>query len=122
MVPALPEVLERQKPPPELTDEEVEVWVGIVGSEPADWFALGTVPVLAQYVRHVVQARRVAELIERATGDRNLSITDYARLLDMQRQESGSLGMLATKMRISQQSTINQRGNRPVEARKPWQG
>src|SRR5262245_39985617 len=123
MVPVLPEPFERVKPPPELTDEEVEVWVKVVAGEAPDWFGEGTVPLLAQYCRHVVSAKRVAELIERATGDKNLSIMDYERLLGLQARESRVLASLASRMRIAQQATINHNGNkRPVEARKPWQG
>ena len=116
------EVVNRQKPPHDLTDEEVEVWSAVVNAEPADWFSPSTRPILAQYCRHVVHARRVAELIERATSDPSLAIEDYDRLLKMQERESRAIASLATKMRISQQSTTNHRGNkRPSSARKPWE-
>src|SRR4051794_40539428 len=105
------EIVERQRPPHDLSDEETEIWAAVVNTEPADWFSPSTVPLLAQYCRHVVQSRRVAELIERATGDRELSIVDYDRLLKMQERESRAVATLATKMRISQQSTTNHRGN-----------
>jgi hypothetical protein len=40
----------------------------------------------------------------------------------MQERESRAIAMLATKMRIAQQSTTNHRGNkRPSAARKPWE-
>lgn len=116
------ERVERQKPPHDLTDEEIEVWSAVVSTEPADWFSPSTVPLLAQYCRHVVHARRIAELIERATGDKDLAVTDYDRLLKMQERESRAIASLATKMRISQQATTNHRGNkRPSAARKPWE-
>lgn len=117
------QIVERQKPPHDLTDEEVEVWHAVVSTVPADWFDKGTAPLLTQYCRHVVQARRLAELIEKATSDTELQITDYDRLLKMQQRESAALASLATKMRISQQSTTNHRGNKqtPTE-RKPWEG
>lgn len=123
------EKIERQRPPHDLTDEEVEVWAAVVGTEPADWFSPSTAPILAQYARHVVGARRIAELIERATGDIDpktrqptLTVADYDRLLKMQERESRAIASLATKMRISQQSTTNHRGNkRPSAAKKPWE-
>jgi hypothetical protein len=116
--------VERQRPPHELTDEEVEVWASVVACEPADWFSASTRPLLAQYCRHVVQARRVAELIERATGDPNLDVRDYQRLLHMQDVESKAIMLLATKMRLCQQSTTNHRGNpkRQSTAKNPWEG
>ena len=117
------EICERQRAPHDLTDEETEVWAAIVGAEPADWFSPSNTPVLAQLCRHVVHARRIAELLERATSDAGLSIVDYDRLLHMQERESRMIATLATKMRLCQQSTTNHRGNkRPnVTTRKPWE-
>lgn len=117
------EIVERQKPPHDLSDEEVEIWHAVVSSVAADWFTRGTTPLLSQYCRHAVQARRLAELIEKATSDPELEIKDYDRLLKMQQRESAAISMLATKMRISQQSTTNHRGNKNTQAgRKPWEG
>lgn len=114
--------VERQRPPHDLTDEEVVVWVSVTESQPADWFSPSTVPLLAQYCRHAIHARRVAELIERATSDPDLAVSDYDRLLKMQERESRAIASMATKMRISQQSVTNHRGNsKPGAARKPWE-
>lgn len=122
MSPQSVQVVERLRPTHDLTDEEVEVWVGVVGAEPADWFSPTNAPLLGQYCRHVVQARRVAELLEKATGDKDLSVEDYDRLLKMQDRESRAIASLATKMRLAQQSTTNHRGNkRPRPLRRPWQ-
>ena len=117
------EIVQRQRPPYDLTDEEVVVWASVVESEPADWFSPSTVPLLAQYCRHVVQARRIAELIEKATGDPDLALSAYDRLLKIQQRESAIIKSLATSMRISQQATTNHRGNKkPSASRKPWEG
>lgn len=91
--------------------------------EAADWFSPSTAPLLAQYCRHIVSARRIAELIEKATSDPELSVKDYDRLLKIQQRESAIIRSLATTMRISQQATTNHRGNKkPNAARKPWEG
>ena len=118
------EKCERQRTPHDLNDEETEVWVAVVNDHPADWFSPSTVPILTAYCRHVIQARRVGELIEKGTSDPALSIKDYDRLLHMQQRESLTIATLATKMRISQQSTTNHRGNKTVSSapRKPWEG
>lgn len=117
------QIVERQKPSHDLNDEETEVWHAVVSSVPADWFDASTAPLLTQYCRHVVQARRLAELIEKATSDTELSITDYDRLLKMQQRESGAMCSLAVKMKISQSAILNQRGNKKTQAgRKPWEG
>src|SRR5512139_3057838 len=119
------DIVERQKAPHDLTDEETEVWAAIVAAEPADWFTISTRPILGQYCRHVVAARRVAELIERAGSDKNTSVADYDRLLGMQERESRTLTILATKMRLTQQSITNHRGSRKMGtgtlAKKPWE-
>lgn len=117
------QIVDRQKPPHDLTDEETEIWAAVVNCEPADWFKPSTVPLLAQYCRHVIHARRIGELIEQATSDPELSIKDYDRLLKMQERESRAMSSLATKMRISQQATTNHRGNKNQNpTRKPWEG
>ena len=110
------------KPPHDLTGQEAEVWVAVINAEPADHFSASTAPLLAQYCRHVISSRRVAELIERMVGG-ELSIRDYNELLHMQERESRVIATLATKMRISQQSTTNHRGNKnkPTQARKLWE-
>lgn len=117
------EVVERPHCPHDLSDEESEVWFAVVNRLPADWFPTETHPILTQYCRHSVQARRVAELIEKATGDPELSVVDYDRLLKMQERESRAIASLATKLRISQQATTNHRGNKKqISPRKPWEG
>lgn len=115
--------VDRLRPPHQLTDEETEVWFGVVNSEPADWFSPSTAPLLAQFCRHVVQSNRIAGLIEQATSDKNLLIEDYDRLLKMADRETKAILLTATKMRISQQSTTNHRGNKkPNAIRRPWEG
>jgi len=123
------QVIARPICPHDLGDEESEVWFAVVNRLPADWFPAETLPLLVQYCRQVVQARRIAELIEKATGDvdedgkSTLSIKDYDRLLKMQDRESRGISSLATKMRISQQATTNHRGNAKGEitGKKPWE-
>lgn len=117
--------VERQTPPHELNEEEVEVWFTVVNSMPADWFTPPTVPLLAQYCRHAIQAKRVAELIKKATADKNLLVADYNRLLQMQDRESRALSALGTKMRITQKSMISEAGKKTTPhtaSHKPWQG
>lgn len=116
------QVVPRQAAPHDLNDEETEVWVRVIGVHPADWFDASNSPLLVQYCRHVVHARRLAELIEKAMSDKDTSVVDYDRLLKMQDRESKAIAGLATKMRISQQSTTNHRGNKKTSSgRKLWE-
>lgn len=118
------ETIRRPEPAVELTDEEAEVWRVVVNRLPADWFPAETLPLLGQYCRHAVAGRRVAQLIEGMQSDaEGFSIKDYDRLLKMQERESRCLASLATKMRISQQTTYDKsRKKGSVTPKKPWEG
>jgi hypothetical protein len=107
--------MDRPRAPHDLTDEETEFWAAIVDSLPADWFTPSTLPLLTQYCRHSVQSRKIAELIERASSSPDLELADYDRLLKMQQRESAALASLATKMRISQQSTYDKSKKKPAQ-------
>lgn len=108
--------LERPTAPHDLTDEETEIWAGVVESLPIDWFGPATIPLLVQYCRHAVQARRLGQLIEKATGKKTLMLGDYNQLLKMQHRESMALAALATKMRLSQQSTYDKSKKKPTQS------
>jgi hypothetical protein len=116
------ETIERPRPPSELNDEQSFEWNAVVNRLPADWFGRETQGLLAQYCRHVVAARRVASLIASAEADPECSIKDYDRLLKMQEREGRAISSLATKMRLSQQTTYDKSRKKPTSARKPWEG
>ena len=88
-----------------------------------DWFTSATVPLLAQLARHIVQARRIAEIIERTVGKQETELGYYVELLKQQRAESQAIATLATKLRLTPQSRRTDRGNaRPPEGqRPPWE-
>ncbi len=115
------ETINRLSPPPELTKEQAAEWLQVVNRLPADWFGRETQGLLAQYCRHIVAARRVADLIGAAEADEECSIKDYDRLLKMQEREGRAISSLATKMRISQQATYDKSKKKPAQARKPWE-
>lgn len=100
-------VIERPRPPRDLSDEELEVWRGIVDQELPDWFTNATLPLLSQYCRHVIHAKRVAELIEHtiSTSDTMPWMEEYDSLLKIQERETRAMVLLATTMRLSQQSS-----------------
>jgi hypothetical protein len=116
------EAYERPRPPSELSDEQAIEWVAVVNRLPADWFGRETEALLAQYCRHVIAARRVAVLVAQAESDSACDLKDYDRLLKMQEREGRAITSLATKMRISQQSTYDQSKKKPAQARKLWEG
>lgn len=116
------ETIRRPEPPDELTDEQAEEWRAVVNRLSAEWFPRETHGMLAQYCRHVVAARRVAQLVALAERENEFDVREYERLLRMQEREGRAISSLATRMRISQQATVRaERARKPSQARKPWQ-
>jgi hypothetical protein len=116
------EITRRPDPPNELSDEQAAEWRAIVNRMPATWFSRETQPLLAQYCRHIVAARRVHQLVTALEADEDLDFKAWADALKLQQRESSILCSLATKMRISQQSTYDKgkaKGG-SAAARKPW--
>ena len=76
---------------------------------------------MAQYCRHVVAARHVAQLVARMEDGDDIDIEAYDRLLKMQEREGRALSSLATRMRMTQHSTYDaKKGKGKVTAKKPW--
>lgn len=113
--------LERPDAPYDLTDEQSEEWWAVVNSLPADWFPRETHGVLAQYCRHIVASRRVAQLVAACESSPDLDLAEYDQLLKMQEREGRALSSLATRLRITQQATVDKRTIKPKSVKKPWQ-
>jgi hypothetical protein len=104
-------------PPAELTIEQAEVWRATVEAMRADWFGRETWPLLSQFCRHVVIARRVAKLIDGTNATIRLNM-----LLAMQVRESAAIATLSTRMRLRQESPRDAKTTRRVaHVRKPWE-
>src|SRR3990167_5634469 len=114
--------IRRPEPPSELTDEQAQEWRAVVNRLPAEWFPREPHGLLVQYCRHVVAARRVAQLIAAAEGSENFDTEEYDRLLKMQEREGRAISSLATRMRMSQHSTYDKKKSKPIRgAKKPWE-
>ena len=114
------ETVRRPDPPPELTDEQAIEWRAIINRLPADWFPRETHGMLAAYCRHVVTARRVADLVRSIEQSEELDVGEYDRALRMQEREGRAISSLATRMRISQHSTYDKSKKKPPAAKRPW--
>jgi hypothetical protein len=114
--------IQRPDPPDELTEEQARVWYAVTESLPAEWFGRETHDILAQYCRHVVAARRVAQLIAQLELAEAFDIGEYDTLLKMQEREGRALSSLATRMRLTQQTTYDKSKAKGRSAtRKPWE-
>ncbi len=110
----------RPDAPYDLTDEESAEWWAVVNRMPAEWFPRETHGMLAQYCRHVVVSNKLAQLRHKLEVSKNFSLHEYDLLLKMQERESRIIASLATKMRISQQSTYDQSKKKPITLGRPW--
>ena len=115
---------DRPEPPPDLTPEQRLEWISVVNSLRADWFPVETHQILAQYCKHSVAAKHIAELIRDLESREQIDVVEYDRLLKMQERESRILVSLATKMRITQQATYHpetqtKKGQSKVKS--PWE-
>jgi len=121
-MPARVETVQRPDAPYDLTDEQSQEWWAVVNRMPADWFPRETHGMLSQYCRHVVAARRVAEVVRTVEAAQSFDVVAYDRALKMQEREGRAISSLATRMRISQQTTYDPKRKKPLEMRKPWEG
>ena len=113
--------LQRPDAPYDLTDEQAEEWWAVVNRMPADWFPRETHALLAQFCRHVVSSRHVAQLIAKAEKAKTLDIDHYNKLLAMQEREGRALSSLATRMRLSQQGTYDVKKTKgAIVTENPW--
>jgi hypothetical protein len=115
------QVMARPDAPYDLTDEQADEWRSVVDRLPADWFPRETWPILTQYCRHVVTARRVAQLIDAEMKSPEFDVGRYSDLLKMAQRESQVIASLATKMRLSQQATYDKSKKKPTAAKRPWE-
>ena len=116
------EVVRRPDAPYDLTDEQTDEWRAIVSRMPADWFPRETHPVLAQLCRHIVNARRVSQLIDAELKAEQLNLKMFDDLSRMQARESGAIASLSTKLRLTQQATVRaESARKPTLVPKPWE-
>lgn len=115
------EVVKRPEPPRGLGRQGSDCFRRVVADKPADWFSDSNLDMLVQYCRHVVAADRASQIIANIESQDELDLDELDKAYKMQERQSQRIESLATKMRISPQSTTNHRGNQranPIE--NPW--
>jgi len=112
--------IERPSPPDGLTDEQSIEWRAVVDRMPGEWFPPETHGMLAQFCRHVVSARHVAELTEKLLSSDAFDLETYNKLLIMQEREGRALSSLATRMRITNQTRFSKDKKTGPMGPKPW--
>jgi hypothetical protein len=107
----------RLQPPSELTPSQANEFRKIVESMPSDWFSPGHLAMLTQLSRHVNIANLIAQAIEN-TKD----VDEFARLAQLQIEETKSIGLLMTKLRLTPRSMNPSRtsAKRLLTVETPW--
>lgn len=110
----------RPDPPLDLTAEQSNEWRAVVASLPADWFRRETHALLSNYCRHAIASKRIAQMIDEYESGEEFDVDTYDKLLRMLQRESASMSSLATRMRMSQQSSYDVKTKKKVNTKKPW--
>jgi phage terminase small subunit len=112
----------RPEPPKGLTSQQAKHWREIVARMPANWFLTEALPILEAYCVQITRQRHLAAKINKLeqAGD-----SDDKQYLTMLRKENAgvrALAILATKLRLTPQSTTNKAKQKPVvPMRNPWE-
>lgn len=110
--------------PRDLSADERVLWRAVVASKPAEWFGPDSAPILKEYVRASVTCDLLDEKVkgEMLTGEVGVVKT----LLDMRDKESKRSALLATKLRLTQQSRYTPQAaataDKHASGKRPWQG
>jgi len=110
--------IHRPEPPDRLHADAKEIWRQAVGRLPPDWFPAETLPMLEIYCVHVVLHRRLSGMALK-NGIPGEDVRSIAKQLA---EEADLIANLATKMRLTQQSTHDRKKSKgkikaePVEA------
>jgi hypothetical protein len=112
--------LPRPDAPYELDDEETIVWRDVVEAMPADHFIAANFPILTQYCRHVVEARRIEKMIKEyrdlrktKAGRAEFSYSIFFGLQEAKLSQSRMVFTLARAMRLTQQANFRQNRRLP---------
>jgi hypothetical protein len=116
-------IVERAKPPVELTDEQANEWRAIVNVHAADRFPRETHAMLVAHCRHVVAQRRIGQLIaECECAEGAFDAEHYDRLLKMQERESRCLASLAVRLGFAYSTAYEKRPAKGQgSTKKPWE-
>jgi hypothetical protein len=113
--------------PYELDDEETIAWRDVVEAMPADHFIPANYHLLTQYCRHVVEARRMEQIIKEyrdlrktKAGRAEFNFSTFFALQEAKLSQSRMVFTLSRAMRLTQQANFRQ--NRRLPKPKPATG
>lgn len=118
---AVSAVPQRPEPFAYLTKEQKDIWRRITEGLPVDWFRPETLDLLARYCEGMANSRKLQRMLEALPDD--APIADIERIMRLKEKCDARLVTLATKMRLSQQtSRIRESSKNPAHrpASVPW--
>ena len=121
--------MERLRPSLHLSEAEMAVWNQLINDQPPGAFTAIHSPLMEMYCRHVVNNRIIADEImnfERAWLADDEGLKRYDTLLRMAERESRAASSLATRLKITRQTTehevtVARSLNNYSRLRKPWE-
>jgi hypothetical protein len=93
----------RPPPPKSLSDWERALWLKVTNSLPHDWFRPENVDLLESYCHGMTGEKYLDEMLDEMRAARIGGI-EYQRLQRVRNQTAHTNAMIATKMRLTQQS------------------
>lgn len=111
--------LKRPDPPSDLTKEQAREWRAMANSLPADWFGRETHGLLAQYCRHVCDARVIADQIAALVASDEYDFGTHEALLKAQERETRAIMAVSRSMRTTQQATYHPERSKGVKSASP---
>jgi len=113
---------DKPSPPPELSDEEREIWTTTVEAMRPGWFTPETLPLLRRYCMHAMLAQQIGRAID--VSDLENDVGRFDRLTAMHVRQTKAMLSCATKLRLTHQSSTNHKARKHDPAaglRKPWE-
>jgi len=121
-------VAKRPRPPAELTKTEALLWDEIVASRNPEYFDVAAIPLLKEFCRIQTQLDLLGTAISEFEPDWLKKADGLKRLKDLsglQDRAQARMGLLATKMRLTQQSRYVKDSTKPRpnsnSGPKPWE-
>lgn len=120
----------RAEPPEHLTERQKELWRGVAASESVDWFRTeANRQLLELYVASMDSARTVQSFIDAfpvAMLATKAGADQYRQLVKLRQSEQSTAYMLATKLRLTNQSRYDRNraatiGKQQSTEAKPWE-
>ena len=120
----------RPAPPPELTASEREMWLRVVNEKPVAWFDAASSPLLVEYCRLKTQIDLLTLCLADFTPELLREPSAAARhrgFMQARDRSQKTMAMLATKMRLAQQSRYDEKvasrkvGATTAPVKMPWE-